>query len=360
MRVFVSEYVCGGAWPEEHLDGSLAVEGRSMLLALVRDLLRIPRVEVVTTWDHRLGMFPIEVSSRLTIVEVSSPDDEQVEFDRLCDECEVAFVIAPEFHGILAARVERASLRTKLIGSSHAAARLCSDKLLLAEFLDERDVSTIPTEPFELSDSGSGDVAWPPEFPCVIKPRDGAGSVLTFRADTAAGLDALSLRLQKDDAGFSFVRQPLVDGLAVSCAAIISSGQGGDVENPQVDVLPPCEQVLSGDGRFRYEGASFPGRLSPTDVDRIQSVVRRCSSLVPGLCGFVGFDLLILHESIAEPLIVDINPRLTTGYLLWKKMCVDNLAHRMLEAALADGESFAEPLAWKSGPCHIRIHSLMV
>ena len=360
MRVFVSEYVCGGAWPEEKLDGSLAVEGRAMLLSLVQDLLRVPGVDVITTWDNRLGAFSAEVSDRLSIVEVSSPAHEEVEFDRLCEECEAAFVIAPDFHGILAARIERASLRTKLMGCDSESASLCSDKLQLAVFLGKENISTIPTEQFELSGFGSGEAASASEFPCMIKPRDGAGSVLTFRVDDAVELRELSRRLQRDDAGFSFIRQPLVDGLAVSCAAIIASGQGqgGDIEKPQVDVLPPCEQILSGDGRFSYEGADFPGRLNPTDVDLIESVVRRCCSVIPGLCGYVGFDLVIPDESGAEPLIVDINPRLTTGYLLWRKMCVDNLAARMLKSCVAEAGTSAGPLSWNSEPHTIRIHSL--
>jgi predicted ATP-grasp superfamily ATP-dependent carboligase len=360
MRVFVSEYVCGGVWPEEKLDGSLAVEGRAMLLSLVQDLLRVPGVDLVATWDARLGTFPAEVSGRLSIVEASSPAHEEVEFDRLCEECEAAFVIAPDFHGILAARVAMAASRTKMIGSSHESTSLCSDKLQLAEFLNEEDISTIPTALFELSGFSSRDVASTSEFPCVIKPRDGAGSVLTFRVEDAVELSELSRRLQRDDAGFSFIRQPLVDGLAVSCAAIIApgQGQGGDIEKPQVDVLPPCEQILSGDGRFSYEGADFPGRLKPADVDRIESVVRRCCSVIPGLCGYVGFDLVIPDEFGAEPLIVDINPRLTTGYLLWRKMCVDNLAARMLKSCVAEAGTSAGPLSWNSEPHTIRIHSL--
>jgi predicted ATP-grasp superfamily ATP-dependent carboligase len=359
MRVFVSEYVCG-VWPEANLDGSLAVEGRAMLLALVEDLFCVPGVDVVTMWDARLGTFPAEVSGRLSIVEAASPAHEEVEFARLCEECEAAFVIAPDFHGILAARVAMAASRTKMIGSSHESTSLCSDKLQLAEFLNEEDISTIPTALFELSGFSSRDVASTSEFPCVIKPRDGAGSVLTFRVEDAVELSELSRRLQRDDAGFSFIRQPLVDGLAVSCAAIIALGGGqvGDIEKPQVDVLPPCEQILSGDGRFSYEGADFPGRLNPTDVDLIESVVRRCSSIIPGLCGYVGFDLVIPDESGAEPLIVDINPRLTTGYLLWRKMCVDNLAARMLKSCVAEAGTSAGPLSWNSEPHTIRIHSL--
>ena len=72
MRVFVSEYVTGGGWPEGTIAGSLAVEGRAMLCAVVDDLSRIAGVRVETTWDARLGPSPF-VSARAVVAR--SPDE---------------------------------------------------------------------------------------------------------------------------------------------------------------------------------------------------------------------------------------------------------------------------------------------
>ena len=55
MRIFVSEFVTCGAWPDELPRGSLLREGRSMLAAILADCARIPHCEAVTTWDRRLG-----------------------------------------------------------------------------------------------------------------------------------------------------------------------------------------------------------------------------------------------------------------------------------------------------------------
>ncbi|MGE3313681.1 MAG: ATP-dependent carboxylate-amine ligase, partial [Planctomycetaceae bacterium] len=97
MRLFVSEYVCGGAWNDGPLDNSLADEGRSMLLAACADFSRIPNVQVVTTWDSRLGPFPLSAVEAVR----TDPSRELQEFDRLIGECDAAFVIAPEFDQIL-------------------------------------------------------------------------------------------------------------------------------------------------------------------------------------------------------------------------------------------------------------------
>jgi hypothetical protein len=399
MRVFVSEYVCGGAWPEENLDSSLAIEGRAMLLSLIEELLRIPGVEVVTTWDYRLGEFPIAVSSRCEVVQTSSPIEEQQAFERLCKASDAAFVIAPEFHGILAPRVETASSRTRLIGCDIDSTTLCSDKLKLAEFLNAKEIPTVPTESFDpvcienlAADGESG-------FPCVIKPRDGAGSLLTFKVSSSDELAGRSKQLLTDGEGFSFVQQPFIEGVAVSCAAIVNAGQGNDSKGPRIDVLPPCQQILSSDRCLSYVGAEFPIRsdhqhaelfagesvpdVSPSflrrrepssrhtgldsrprgndsvRVEQIERLVRRCCCAIPGLSGYVGFDLLIPHGENADPAIVEINPRLTTGFLLWRKMCNDNLAARMLDLATGGDSPSKTPLSWKSGEHSIRISSLL-
>ncbi|MDA0282917.1 MAG: ATP-grasp domain-containing protein [Planctomycetota bacterium] len=362
MRIFVSEYMCGGAWPEAALDGSLAVEGRAMLLSLLQDLLRVQDVRVVTTWDARLGEFPLGGMAGLSPTIVLSPTDEERQFRRLCEECDAAFVIAPEFHSVLAARVETASARTLLIGCSLEATRQCSDKLTLAAFLADEGILTVPTEPFETEDRDVGDLERELEFPCVVKPRDGAGSTLTFQIDNPRQLTRISRQLQRAGADFQFVRQPFIDGLSVSCAAIVTAEPGRAVQAGHVDVLPPCQQIVSDDSRFRYEGADFPGQLDRAMSDRVEHVVRRCCNVISGLRGYVGFDLLIPHNPEckleSEPVIVDINPRLTTGYLLWRQLCKGNLAARMLESCMVDSNADRPELKWNSATSAFRLCSL--
>ena len=358
MRVFVSEYVCGGAWPEETLDSSLAIEGRAMLVSLVEDLLRISGVDVITTWDRRLGEFPLAMSSRCEVVATSSSTEEEQTFKRLCEESDAAFVIAPEFHGILSARVEVASSRTKLVGCNVAATALCSDKLKLADYLTSVGILTVPTEKFEPANLENSSAGCASNFPCVIKPRDGAGSLLTFKVENADELAQVTNQLLSDEEGFSFIRQPFIEGTAISCAAIVSAGQGGNPEDRRINVLPPCRQLLSTDGRFTYEGADFPVAIDAADEVRIERLVRRCCSVIPGLNGYVGFDLLVPCSGNVEPIVVEINPRLTTGYLLWQKMCNENLVARMLRSACGVVITDKPPLSWKTDSDSIRISSL--
>ncbi|MFP6762332.1 MAG: hypothetical protein VB858_01900, partial [Planctomycetaceae bacterium] len=101
-RIFVSEYVCGGGWPEKVLSPSLAFQGQAMLLAIVSDLLHIPGCDVVTTWDQRLGPFPRQPQGPQPEVFLCDSAGEQDLFEKLCRTSDTALVIAPEFGGILA------------------------------------------------------------------------------------------------------------------------------------------------------------------------------------------------------------------------------------------------------------------
>lgn len=343
QTIFVSEYVCSGAWPDDNLDSSLATEGRTMLLALLRDLLRPDRgffrtnlqevgtrdaashqgdsalrnpqsALVRTTWDDRLGEFPWaefsnETRERLTVQHVSRsggahPDVELDLFRREIEAADAVFVIAPEFFRILESRtreVERLA-PGQLIGCSSDAVRLCADKFALAEFLPTIGITTIDTHLF---DPQQPTADWP--FPIVIKPNDGAGSTLTFRVDNAPQLEEVSARLREDNEGFAFIQQPFIPGLALSGAALIS----GPPFDRRVEILPIGKQNVCNNGRFQYLGSEFHGRTTLHDHQLSEQIMLNCCESIHGLFGHVGFDLI---ATSGEVQLVEINPRLTTSW----------------------------------------------
>src|SRR5690349_10843449 len=98
MRIFVSEYVTGGGWREDARPDSLAAEGRAMLGAAVADFARLEDIEVVTTWDARVGAVPFQGAH---VQHTESPEHEWHLFRTLAAECQATLVIAPEFDGVL-------------------------------------------------------------------------------------------------------------------------------------------------------------------------------------------------------------------------------------------------------------------
>ena len=324
MRIFISEYLGGGAWPDGAPPDSLAREGRAMLEAILADATRLPGVEVHTTWDARLER-PFQTGA--TVHESVNPGHEAELFRKLARTCERTLLIAPELDGQLRSRcwlVE--AMGGTLAGPSYAGVALTADKLLLAQHLDRHGIATLPTHPFD------------PEcsleelpFPLVLKPRDGAGSQDVRRVDQFEDLSYLFRR--RGDIPQDLIWQPYVAGRALSVAVVLRDGH--------LQAWPVAEQHLSGDGRFRYLGGRVPAQVKR--VDEVRLLAGRACNRVPGLRGYVGVDLLLPDDG--PPLVVEINPRLTTSYLGYRRLSADNLAAWVLGLRKPD-----ERPAWGQGP----------
>lgn len=303
MRIFISEFVCGGGWPGDRAE-SLAREGEAMLRAVVEDFSRIDGVRVTTTWDARLGPHRF---SDAQVIPIDSPELELPIFHELAGICDATLVIAPETDGILSQRAQIALQNgAHLLGPSVEAIELCSDKYQLARHWRQRGIETIPT--YRL------DEETPREFPVVVKPRDGAGSQGIRQIGSAAELAELTSRELSDS---TFVWQPFIPGRAVSCALFFSPGDAEPI------LFPPAEQRLSDDGRFSYLGGRIPAR--EVDQAAIQRAAAGACAVAPGLAGYVGVDLVV-RESDQRPIPVEINPRLTTSYVGYRAHSLDNLA----------------------------------
>ena len=227
---------------------------------------------------------------------------------------------------------------------------LSSDKLRLCQHLSRHSLPTLPTTRFDVFAKG---VDYP--FPIVVKPRDGAGSVNTFLIRDAGELRALQAELAARLEGRALltpspspargeggrgralapvanaargdseaVVQPFVPGRPLSTAALIDDADG------RIEVLPVGEQRLTSDGRFGYRGGRIPAIDLPPELASaaVDLVTEACRS-VPGLAGFVGFDLIASPEP-PHVRIVEINPRLTTSYVGYRRLTRENLAARML------------------------------
>lgn len=327
-----------------------------MLCAIVADFVRIPDVHVTTTWDTRLGN-PPRVSSlasqvsreRLHTIVVDSPTDELPIFRELADLCDGALVIAPETHGLLEQRCRIVEgTRGRLLGPTSDGVRLCTSKLETARRLNQRGVPAVPAAALPLvcgADStalSSAGADLPPlSFPLVIKPDDGAGSQSTWLIRDEWEFERLRPTLEADPLLANPIWQPFVEGRAVSVGVLISA------DGAQMETLPPAEQTLSDDGRFHYLGGLLPAR--EVERDAIQRAARAACQAIEGLRGYVGVDLVVPDSDPVRPIVVEINPRLTTSYLGYRRLADCNLAERMLNPGRAS------PIVWHSGPIRFSV-----
>ena len=315
MRVFVSEYLTCGACPRTMRAPSLLAEGRSMVEAVLTDFARCPDCRVCTTWDAQLK--PPQVSGIETVL-VTDGDQEHSVFKQLAGECDATFLIAPEFEGLLSNRrrlIDQVGGRS--LGCTAEAIELCASKQATALALGEFGVRSIDTARFSPQEQ-----SFP--LPFVIKPDDGAGSLDVRLLRDEQTLGKSLAELDEQGAVERLVVQPFQPGVPFSVAALI------DPHRDACSVFPPALQRLSNDGSFRYLGGVVP--YWPDDLDRggIEDLIADVRAAIPGLCGYVGFDMIRPSDGGQSPVVVEINPRLTTSYLGYRALTHENLAERML------------------------------
>ena len=228
-------------------------------------------------------------------------------------------VIAPETGGILAEQVRVITrYHGRPLGPSLNAIALTSDKLALAEHWRKHRVPTPLTTVREPTACEA--------FPVVWKPRDGAGSVATFRLDSyVVGAEA---------PGHLYLDLAVLAALAAACFALVWVATGG---------LAGLELVAA--GLLCAGVAAVP--LAPDLQERAHRLAGRAARAVPGLRGYFGVDLVLgpAPDGRAD-FAIEVNPRLTTSYVGLRALADFNLAEAMLRAAAGEP---CGPLRWKPG-----------
>jgi predicted ATP-grasp superfamily ATP-dependent carboligase len=289
LRIFVCEYVTGGGLCGQPLPASLSREGDMMLTALVKDLAALDGVEIVTTRDKRLPALraPADVAM------VSEPGELWPRWAELIRSADAVWPIAPESGGVLA-RVSELTVdaRRNLLACDPQSVRLTSSKLATAQYLTKAGIPTVPTAPLGNGEAFGRASAW------VVKPDDGAGAENTLLFDAAADLD----RWMAANQGSHMILQPYVSGPAASLSLLCRDGAAW--------LLTCNEQLIEITGnQFRYRGFVVAGREARRA--EYQPIASAVAAAIPGLWGYVGVDLI---DGPDGPVVLEINPRLTTSY----------------------------------------------
>lgn len=326
-RVFLYELITGGGmWclPDSPLPaGSLLREGDAMFRALAADLLAAGVGEVTTLRDARLS--PLSLPG-ITAIAVDSAESEQQHFLKQCEKADQVIVIAPEFNGLLTARVRWAESidPAKLASPGSELVRLTSDKWDTYRFLAEADLPAVKT--YRLTQKASWDYL--DDLQVVTKPADGAGSEAVVCWETACEIPE---ELRQDP---RMLIQPYIPGVPVS-VALIGTDTG-------FITLPPARQLLQ---VFQYLGGCFD--LSPAESGVAKQVANQLGKILSPFKGYLGVDMIlksvgqrvreesrvehdVVESLVVEGFVVEINPRLTSSYIGLRQIVDCNLAAIML------------------------------
>jgi tyramine---L-glutamate ligase len=318
-RVFVFEYLTGGGAQEADAAGvdALLQPGREMRDAMLADLMQAGEFEITAA---ATAQAPLE--GALAGLRATRPREGDTLADFVAREAaahDVAWVVAPETGGLLA-RLHEAVGPARWLGCEPQAIACATSKSATLKALAAAGVHTPLAFERALQTQ-----AW------VAKPDDGAGTLETRVHPTrdAALQDAASHHPAP------FCVEPWVDGEPLSLSLLCAGAR--------VELLSVNRQILSrgADGVLRFEAVlnnAVP--LSGEWGRALCAVARKVARAVPGLRGFVGIDLV--WHPLRGPVVIEVNPRVTSAYVGLSAALGRNLAAELLLAhALAQETSDA-------------------
>lgn len=315
MKLLVFEYINGGGFAGQIVPPSLLREGTMMLQALLHELNFLADVQLIVPLDHRCHHLQLPPGCRVVWI-----DDADTLYDTLSillRDCDAFWPIAPESNGILSEMARLAAdKKFTLLLSDADTVDVCSDKLMTYKTLVAANIPSVETLPL----LERQDVL--PFESIVVKPIDGAGCegnrVFREREQYRSWLHALSEPA-------SYVAQPLMQGEAKSWSVLFKAGRGW---------LLCCNRQIVGLGQ---QGFSLEGCQVNIDVERFaiyQSVIDGIARALPGLWGYVGIDFI--DSDVHGPLILEVNPRLTTSYAGILRATTINVAEQVLRLPHTD------------------------
>ncbi len=318
MNILVFEFITGGGLCNQEFPDSLLEEGLIMLKALVEDLLRLNDVQLYVPLDRRLNANDrLPSSDRLHIIEIEEGKETEDILSELIGDCDAVWPVAPESGHTLSAICKFVEERNKiLLSSSSQATELTGDKYVTYHRLNQFEIPVVPTTRFS-DQRGAIDGVW------VLKPVDGVGCegiyIIRNQYDFQRALQAVENRTE-------YIIQPYVTGRSLSLSCLFKYGRGW---------LLCCNRQ---DIDIEQNGFSLTGCQVNFLKDRhgkYRNLVERIARAIPGLWGYVGIDLI---EAEQGPLVLEINPRLTTSYAGLRNALGINVAEQVLQLISADPE----------------------
>jgi predicted ATP-grasp superfamily ATP-dependent carboligase len=324
LRILVYEHTSGGGFAGEQLPTSILPEGFGMLRCLSSDLSRAGH-RTVTLIDSRLlgGVSLLEVEQ---ITPISSRDQLTKLFPKTLESVDAAYIIAPEMDRTLEALVRKMEESGVLsLNCSADAIHTSTDKATSLRILKGAGFRVPKTTIIDLDEGpeemirqeiGSG-------ARLILKPLRGGGSsglsVVTDENEVRMALDKIKATTTES----LVVMQELVQGVAASVNSIRTSEAVIPLTLNQqfVRIAPPSSDSA-------YLGGLVP--LQHHLKDQALDAAARATDAFPGLTGYVGIDMVLTEEG---PVIIEVNPRLTTSYIGARRVLKVNLGQSIVQAA---------------------------
>lgn len=289
MKLLVFEYVCGGGMAHQVLPDSLAAEGGLMLQALINQLKDLVAIQLLIPLDKRCN---IAVPTNADVIWIDDQSPKNYLTD-LIAQADAVWPLAPESQGLLADIAQQVLDQNKqLFLSSPTTVKLCSDKLATYQSLIADKIPCVETLAFDQNSS-------PNQFPIsVLKPIDGLGCEGSIVVDNPQQFEQLKSEL------IDYIVQPYIAGQAVSLSCLFKQGQGW---------LLTCNQQQIQLSQQQFHLTACVVNVHTRYHEFYQNLIAKVAKALPELWGYIGIDLIETAEQ--GPLLLEINPRLTTSFV---------------------------------------------
>lgn len=286
MRIFICEFITGGGLQDKDLPATLVLEGDMMVKALVSDLLDAGYEDLFCTRDIRLQKIVPHIET------INAGGNIWETWKNCMGNADAVWIIAPETDMVLYDLTCMAEQCGCLLpGCSSTAVALATSKKQTIELLTANGIPCVPVinDYTDLPHTSSG---------YVIKPDDGVGAEDCYLY-TERDLLCQYIAQRKRE---SFIVQEYIRGIPASISMVCHGGQ--------VLVLGYNRQLFTfNNGKGQLKGVVVNGLYE--FAEQFMSVAQQIASTVNGLTGYVGVDLIYADNG---PLVLEINPRLTTAY----------------------------------------------
>lgn len=343
MKILLLEYITAGGMSRKRLPASLLREAKLMRDALLADLSDIKGIEIVTTYDVRLGL--AVDSALMPSIEATCIDsdmDAMTIWRELLQTCDAALLIAPETDQLLSQLTSMlaASNGIKNLGCSLLAVDIASNKYDTCRLLQSANILTIPT--YSVSEFLQPDLQQSllAASAYIVKPIDGAGCMATLYFNDVAAVNAHL----NGDAGQAYqsktspqstaspqIVQPYQSGIPASLTMLCKQGQAWLLSCNQQNIIINHD---ASPASIEYRGGQVNGLNHQQTA--LTQLAQSIAAAMPGLNGYVGVDVIIEDAHIY---VVEINPRITTSYIGLRESLGCNPLQLMLDLDRATDSS---------------------
>ncbi len=325
MNLLIYEHFSAGGFRNEESASSVLSEGFGMLKTAVTDAENAGH-SVTTILDYQIVEFHPRLCADRKITATSLLDAERLLFE-IAGDCDATYIIAPATDDKLQKLVQRIQHNKSLCLTSTAGAIAdASNKALLHKKLSSLGLKSPKTIAFAPGDDWNGAVDVISNqlgFPAILKPSKSDGcEALCIVENEEQTRNALT-RFSNFE-GHSFIAQEFVRGIAASVSLITNGAEAWPITLNQ--------QKISLNSALRdstYNGGTTP--FSHKQITSAFAAAKSVTESIEGLQGYVGVDVILAKTG---PVVIEINPRLTTSYIGISRISRINLMQAIVDSIL--------------------------